>query len=1153
MRIPVLILATALLVACGGGGGGKRQTPVLPDYPDSSGEILWNQRSLVYAYPAPGQTEVVPGAPIVLRFSHPLASPATAASLFTLRDLAAAQNVPFTLKVVDDGYGVVLQPNAALKPASRYQVIGETVALKDATTGETGTITLQATGQPAVIFRTRAALQGAATPQTLAGKDSFTVVHQQPNAGMFPLDSLNQAVPLMDFSSLRLQLSQPVDARTVSYGGTVRLEKDGTLVAARLLVSGSRLTVDPVADLEPGASYTLRLTTGLRSTLGKALTPGAYAAYTFTPRDTGMAAGRSSRIKIDIPAGGESLLTGAGINQVPVASPLLGQGDRAPRPQAGGSLYADLAYAPNFSDFKPAVVPLRVPRDNLLSAASLDVLIDGKVPAGLQTGNLTIKLTSDANGLLLPNKYSNSVKAPALVTLEMDIALSAQDATSNGAFTQDIMHVAVSGVANIDQEAQLLTINALGVIELNILGVDNAVGVLSLKLVSELDKVPGAMPADTTAPLVQSWVPGDTVNNLPGGEFLRPGDPVIVNFSEVMDAASFREAGAVTLTADGVAEPFSSRLDGASLVISPTTPLRHGVAYQLGLGTQIKDLSGNALAASSTLAFSLPALSADRIRPPIVLSTYPGYPCAIASGSRNLSGGIQGRCAGGKTSGLGTLDDLLPLPAIDPDREIRVHLSQSVAPESVRLGTSCGAAASFRVERVDASGNCQGVVAGAVAASPREILFRPDEPWVKGQLYRYVLGSNGSLTSSAADCTGTQAICGSNGLPLQTQLLAQSLSDARNAQRGGPNMEIYFRGGDPLGGTSIGLRVLPVLDVNANFRLDAGERRSLQISESGSLTGVACRTGQGSDTPATTGRCLAPNGALLQPDRITTGKSFSGAATAFSLGCASGVGAEDENASAGRDCQGNQFLLISASLGARLGSSVVQDGQDAIEVFIDPSIVVTSGAQIYADLGITPTATPITAALCSLPLANLLCDGLGLLTGVLDTVIDGLLPIKVRDETNLELPIGQVYTGPLVFRMRHPADNGPIRGYIRSEGGKLVLETQLDLYTDIPELNAVATIVGQPVIPIDHAVRSNNDLTASANATKGSGTVKVRGEVSFLPDGRMTVRLANIEPVRLSAQLSALGGLLAGELKVRVPTQRFIIDASLAPLKPALQ
>ncbi|MFX5839392.1 hypothetical protein ABTE60_18970, partial [Acinetobacter baumannii] len=143
-------------------------------------------------------------------------------------------------------------------------------------------------------------------------------------------------------------------------------------------------------------------------------TPGAYAAYTFTPRDTGMAAGRSSRIKIDIPSGGESLLTGAGINQVPVASPLLGQGDRAPRPQAGGSLYADLAYAPNFSDFKPAVVPLRVPRDNLLSAASLDVLIDGKVPAGLQTGNLTIKLTSDANGLLLPNKYSNSVKAPAL-------------------------------------------------------------------------------------------------------------------------------------------------------------------------------------------------------------------------------------------------------------------------------------------------------------------------------------------------------------------------------------------------------------------------------------------------------------------------------------------------------------------------------------------------------------------------------------------------------------------------------------------------------------------------------------------------------------------------------------------------------------------
>ncbi|MEL0028818.1 MAG: Ig-like domain-containing protein, partial [Perlucidibaca sp.] len=432
----------------------------------------------------------------------------------------------------------------------------------------------------------------------------------------------------------------------------------------------------------------------------------------------------------------------------------------------------------------------------------------------------------------------------------------------------------------------------------------------------------------------------------------------------------------MTLTRDGAAEPFGWRLDGNSLVISPTTPLAHGSTYSLTLG-QATDLAGNVLATTPAMTFALPALASSRIRPPVVLSVYPGYPCATSSSGRNLAGGLSGRCAGGKSD-----DDVLPLPAVDPQRDLHVMLSQSLNPASVKLGTTCNAAASFRVERVDASGNCQGVVPGRLTVSPRELAFKPADPWVKGQLYRYVLGSNGNLGSSAADCTGTQAICGSNDLPLQTQLIAQTLADAQNAQRGGPDMEIYFKGGDPLGGTSIGLRVLPVLDVNANFRLDDSEKRALRIDEAGNYVSpaISCRTGQGLDVPATVGRCVAANGALLQPDRITNGKSYSGAATAFSLGCANGLGAEDEGASAGRDCQGNQFLLITASLGARLGKAVVDSGQDAIEVFVDPSIVVTSGAQIYADLGITPTATPVTAALCSLPLANLICDGAGLLT-----------------------------------------------------------------------------------------------------------------------------------------------------------------------------
>ena len=60
-----------LLSACSGGSG-RQQTPVVPTMPDPAAGITNIERSLVYAYPMLGQTDVVPSAPIVLRFSHPL-------------------------------------------------------------------------------------------------------------------------------------------------------------------------------------------------------------------------------------------------------------------------------------------------------------------------------------------------------------------------------------------------------------------------------------------------------------------------------------------------------------------------------------------------------------------------------------------------------------------------------------------------------------------------------------------------------------------------------------------------------------------------------------------------------------------------------------------------------------------------------------------------------------------------------------------------------------------------------------------------------------------------------------------------------------------------------------------------------------------------
>lgn len=1165
MKKLIAISLIVLLSACSGGSG-RQQTPVVPTMPDPSAEISNIERSLVYAYPMLGQTDVVPSAPIVLRFSHrfdpvKVSTEQALKSLFIIRASGSTVSEDFDVVKVPDGKGVVITPKKPLQPKTQYTIIGQKIPL------ESGDVALQPPSYPPLTFTTRAAFEGPTDLQSLT--PDFQVAQLTPAPTNFLIGS--KPLGIIDFSTIRLLMTQPVDSKTVQYGATIRLLQGTTLVPARVLVQGNHLSIDPEADLNPNLSYTLSLTSGLKSMLNKALVPGQFAAYNFMPLSSGINAdpdlNKASRIEVQVltsnpdESGNQctlrSQLTNACINQVPVASPLLGQEKRAPKPQAQGKLFADLALPANFAQF-PGITPLRVPRGNILKAGNLSVKLDGLVPAGLDTGDLTITLISDANGLLLPNRYSTSLAAPALVTLEMDINVSAAKGTANGAFTQDISHVQVVGLATLDQLKQELSIEAVGTIELKILGVDNAVGVLALKLKTDLKLPAGSAALDETKPEIQSWVPGETVNGLPGGEFIRPGDPLLVNFTEAMDIKSFQPAGVISLLENNTAVDFTWRLDGVTLIVTPNAPWEHGKNYRLALAPSVKDFAGNALKGGllQNFDFSIPGLDPTKIRPPIVLSNYPGYPCPIAAGTRNVAAGIQGKCAGGRLSanGDGPADDDLPLPLIEPNRAIEAAFSQSINPNSVTRAVLCNGIGSFRVERVDASGNCLGVVQGTLKTQPRTLQFIPAQPWVVGQLYRYVLHSNNDLNSSAANCTGSQAICGLNGLPLQTQLIAQTLADVRNPQRGGPPLEVFFRGGPEVGGSTIGLRVLPVLDVNANFRLDPSERRSARIGAPG-----LCNSGR-DDGSVTTGRCLASNGALLQPDRITTGSSFSGAATRFRLGCDNGVGSEDEGpVNVGRDCQGNQFLLISAALNARLNGNLddMRAGNfvgKAIRVQVSPSIVVTSGAYIFADLGIPPDASPLTQALFGAlgaipglggPLSALINTGAGL--------VDGLLPIGAKDATNTELPEGQIYTGPLVFRMRYPVDKGPIEGRIFSitENGvsKLMLEAKLDLYTDIPELNAQASVLGIGLIPIEHKVRSNDDLSSTATLTNGSRSIVAQGEVKFLPDGRLTVQLSNKDPVRLTAKLGALGGLLAGELKVRVPAGRFIIDASLAPLK----
>ncbi|HEX4939940.1 MAG TPA: Ig-like domain-containing protein, partial [Candidatus Kapabacteria bacterium] len=727
---------------------------------------------LLYTYPFNGQTRIAPTAPVVLQFATTLSvTGGTLAGAFRFES-AAGQPVPFTLSTTNNGRGVYLLPNAPLAENTEYRV--SWVGLKGSD-GPLATVPLS--------FTTRAANTGADS-QTRSNT-TFQVERSLPVQSNFPF---------MDFSTIRLQFTQPVESRTAAYGTSVRLEDaGGNLVPARLLLSRHLMSIDPVNLLTPGQTYTLRLTSAIESTHGQVLVPGAYAALNLTPANS---APRETLV-MQVPSTPvASPLTGKTINNVPITSRLLGNDSAS---QQGGNLYTELAFVPNY----PTATPLRVPRGNLLTGTAVDVQIVGRVPAGLNTGDISVNIVSDANGYMTENPYSTAVDAPRIVYLTMDAAMSSTTPSANGAFNQNLMHIDVVGMA-IVKEGRLV-IDAVGVAELEVLGLDQAAGVLSLHLEGYADQTTApAQPVDVTPPALQSWAPGDEDNRA------RPGDPIILTFTEPLDPNSLT-TDSIVLNRNGVAQPIDLRMDGSSIVIRPQQALTHNADYNVLVGPEVTDIAGNATTPLS-LDFRLPDLVGPASRSPLVLAGYPGYPC-VTSG-RNATANEQGRCLDGK----GT-DDILPIPQMPADRIIQVQFSQDINPASVVLGAACGSG-TFRVEQVSSGGTCLGTVAGRLEKGSSSLRFVPDQPWVAGQYYRYMLMSNGNSQSSTINCNGTQGICGSNNLPLQTQTLAQTPSAAPTATGGGLPMEIWFRGTAASTTVYQRLRALPATDVNVNFLHD---------------------------------------------------------------------------------------------------------------------------------------------------------------------------------------------------------------------------------------------------------------------------------------------------------------------------------------------
>ena len=1091
------LIPAMLLAACGG---------------DSDTQTMKEKTTpgaMVYSFPMDGQNDVSPKADIVLRFSHAVVDDeATLAQKIKVAVNGAA--VDFNVNIVDDGKSLKLEPATALDSGSNYSV---TFAEPLAAEGGRTIATPNAVGEPGIQFNTRGEFSGLAGLGNTA--DQFGVAWQVPANG--------SEFKAMNFSTFRLAMTQPVHPEWRKKGGSIELlDKNGDTVPATVLVKGNRITVDPcVADrcgskedvLNAGETYTLKLS-NLASLTNSGDDNRFSAEYSYTPRDTGPTVMLEQQA-VDSNGGQvASVLNRQPVNGVVLNSVLQGVTDSS---QQTGSLFAELAYAPSFEANE--AIPLRIPKGSVLESTSLNVKVGGKVQVldaatgnKQQTGTIKVTMLSDASGYMSPNAYTDDLSAPRHITLFMDVSMNTVEAQPNAALSQDLMGVELRGIALVQDG--VLTIDAIGMVEPNLLGQEFTDSTIAFQLKAATD-VNSALDAeddwlrdlDTTPPQLVSWMPG-AEDAIPATRqsMQRPGDPVILFFDEPLDPASI-ESG-VTLSADNVpVENLNTKLDGTALVINPDDGLQHGVEYRVDVNG-VTDLIGN-VAALSPLHFKLdPIDNADGTveqRPPLALTTYPGFPCETDFARMNLLEGKLGECWAitepGHNKGSAPLEvDLLPVSTMPEDRPITVVFSQSMDPRSFRLGKD----GTLIVEKVtvnDSGKPIEGtigsgeIVEGRLEFNNRQVRFFPDTPWQPGEFYRYTMMSVEDDDSATCAHAAPTSVCGVNGLALKTDIL-EGLDDG-GGSNGADSMTIYFQGTEKLETVFTPLRNFPVRDTNSNFLIDCEDNNNSNCLEPFAPAHPEGSDADGWEAAANSTKLAVIGGKATARLLDTGGSGIPLSDPAARVGCEAGTTGSTilGRGSSHPDCPKDKFIYQSYALNTEvLGPGIYDptpdqpnsgDEIDGVLVNLYPTLLTTTSISVFTQLEV-----------------------LGLL-------------LQEESITNTQ-----------VLRMRYAKDdptctnncarNSLIPGVIaEGDRGQPVFITSADLLIDAPDM----------IIPLG----GTHDLYGRPF------TLDLEGDITFFDDGRMQIEQRNKNQVGEKGELlvtaDALGIATAGLATIRLPLE----------------
>lgn len=791
---------------------------------------LTSEPGVIFSYPHDGQRDVPLGARLVVSFTDPVDVAAVTAGCSVGADGGVVGAfcvrgpdglVATSVLVAGPKDNVVLLERAAWEAGATYEVFVRPAVLWGKATNLDDAPLLRFT---------------AGNPRSMGGHAPTVIaVNGDDPAAYVAGSGATPRFPFVDFTTIRVALSEPLDPGTVAYGDTVRLvDADGAQVEAALLAQGAHLTIDPVADLTTSPRYRLELGAGLRDLSGDALAP---VAFELAPLPSRVGGRELAQVLACIPGREPSYAAGGFINQVELTAPLIGDATIA---MVDNTLAAVMA---NPAGFGP-LIPLTLRKGQRLTMQPLPVKLGGELATPLVTGPLQVQMAADATVYLARNPFRDPARlpddelAPVAAYLAFDVVVTATDAVGNAALNQQVLGVQATGLARVYDGG--LEIDSVGGLDLDLLGLDRATSNMVLRLSTTTAR---AAPGDDAPPRVTSTFPADGARDVPADAALR------VTFGEGIDAAAATRDGAVTLTG-AAAVPVRVRVEGSTLIVTPRQPLAYGAAYTLEVSGMVRDLAGTP-AAPTRLGFRTVDLTTSAPAPLALVAARPGVPCAL-DGATATS---PGRCRDGASS-----DDRYAPFALAADLPVELTFQQPLDRGTVTLGAACGTG-SVRVEVLDPSGACSGVARGRLVVGEDRLSFIADAGWAPGARYRVVIhgGDDG-------DCDPGE-LCGRNRLPFNSDVL-DGLADRGDA--GGADLVLPFvaaaASADRYAMTT---RTWPVADGNGNGVLDAGEvasstnRAALRIVgtsgmvRSATLNGPDCVPG----TPAREA-CMYLSGAL---------------------------------------------------------------------------------------------------------------------------------------------------------------------------------------------------------------------------------------------------------------------------------------------------